>query len=162
MSTITAETTNQYLTFNLGAELYAVNVEQVNEVLEMMPISKIPKMPEFMRGVINVRGAVVPVVDLRRKFELPDADFTVDTCIIVTEIGEGEEKLRIGIIVDNAREVIRFSQDELEPCPKIGTDSSYGDFIENMGKYQDDFVMILNINRVFSETDMEKLGAEVD
>ncbi|MDY7028790.1 MAG: chemotaxis protein CheW, partial [Spirochaetota bacterium] len=101
MSSAEGDRTNQYLTFSLSDELYALEVSKVKEVLEYQSITRVPKTPEFMRGVINVRGGIVPVIDLRLKFNLPATERTVDTCIIVLEINLNDETITVGMIADN-------------------------------------------------------------
>lgn len=143
----------QYLTFTLAEEVYAVNVTQVQEVLEYVPITKVPRTPNFMRGVINVRGSVVPVLDLRLKFDMEQTQQTVDTCIVVMEIAVEGESQTIGALADSVQEVVSISPESIEPSPKIGTQIR-ADFIKGMGKQDDHFVMILDIDRVFSSEEL--------
>ncbi len=150
----------QYLSFNLDKELFSVKVEQVREVLELQSITRIPKTPDFMRGVINVRGSVVPVVDLRLKFGMQAVETTVDTCIIVVEVQLDGEAVVLGILVDSVEEVIDLEQDQIEPPPKIGTKLST-EFIRGIGKREDNFVILLDIDRMFSAEEIEVMqGAE--
>jgi purine-binding chemotaxis protein CheW len=149
MSDSTITETNQYLTFSLGEEHYAIEVSKVKEVLELQPITRVPKTPDFMRGVINVRGGVVPVIELRRKFDMEAVEPTVDTCIIVLEVSLNEESITLGAIADSVQEVIEIPPENIEPAPKIGTRLET-DFIDGMGKYKDNFLMILNIDKVFT------------
>ena len=144
----------QYLSFNLDKELFSVKVEQVREVLELQSITRIPKTFDFMRGVINVRGSVVPVVDLRLKFGLQVVEATVDTCIIVVEVQQESEAVVLGILVDSVEEVIDLEQDQIEPPPKIGTKLST-EFIRGIGKRDGKFVILLDIDRMFSTEEME-------
>ncbi|HKK66294.1 MAG TPA: chemotaxis protein CheW, partial [Clostridia bacterium] len=113
--------THQYLTFQLDREWYGIEVSRIEEVLEYQPITRVPKMPESMRGVINVRGNIVPVVDLRQKFGLAISEVTVDTCIIVLEVAAEGETIRIGTIADTVEEVVEIVPEQIEPAPKIGT-----------------------------------------
>ena len=155
METIeTAVTSAQYLTFRIGDETYAVNVVHVQEVLELQPITRIPKAPRFMRGVINVRGSVVPVMDLRRKFELEDAEFTVDTCIVVLEIALDTEAVVLGALVDSVQEVIELQAEHIDPPPKMGTTLST-EFMKGIGKKEDEFVIILDTNRILSGSELD-------
>ncbi len=149
MSDTTTLNTNQYLTFTLGDEHYAIEVSKVKEVLELQPITRVPKTPAFMRGVINVRGGVVPVLDFRLKFDMPQTEPTVDTCIIVLEVALNDETITLGAIADSVQEVVELPPEEIEPTPKIGT-SLNTDFIEGMGKYRENFIIILNIDKVFT------------
>lgn len=143
----------QCLTFKLGDESFAVNVAQVQEVLDMLPITKVPKTPDFMRGVINVRGSVVPVVDMRLKFGMSQTEKTVDTCIIVMEVGTENESMVLGSMVDAVQEVVDLSAEQIEPPPRIGTQIDT-EFIQGMGKQDDRFIIILDIDRVFSSAEL--------
>ncbi len=150
----------QYLSFNLAEEFFSVNVEQVREVLELQSITRIPKAPDFMRGVISVRGSVVPVVDLRLKFGMQNAESTVDTCIIVVEVQREGEAVVLGMLVDSVEEVIDLEQDQIEPPPKTGTRLST-ELIRGIGKREDKFVILLDIDRMFSAEEIEVIqGAE--
>ncbi len=161
----TAEITDirQYLTFKLGDEIFAVDVAQVREILELVTITKVPKTPEFMRGVINVRGSVVPVVDMRLKFGMPGAEETINTCIVVMEVSLDTETTVIGALVDSVREVSEFAPDQIEPAPSLGTHMNV-EFIKGIGKHDEDFVIILDIDRIFSTVELasvQDVGNEV-
>lgn len=150
----------QFLTFTLGKENYALDVSRVKEVLELTPITHVPKTPRFMKGVINLRGSVVPVIDLRLKFDMPETEPTVDTCIIVLEIHLGEDDVIIlGAIADSVQEVIELPPENIEPAPKIGTRLE-NEFIQGMGKHNDTFLIILNIDRVFTTEDIAAISSE--
>jgi purine-binding chemotaxis protein CheW len=155
MSTATITEVRQYLTFRVGEEVFALDVAKVREVLDLVPITKIPRTPEFMRGVINLRGGVVPVVDLRCGFNMPAAENTVNTCIIVVEVALDNEIVIIGALADQVEEVIDLEPDQIQPPPKIGA-LVKTDFLHGMGKRGSGFLMILNIDKVFSP---EELGA---
>ncbi len=145
--------TGQYLAFMLDQEVYALDIMQVREVLDYTEITKVPRMPDFMRGVINLRGGVVPVVDLRFKFGMPATEKSVNTCIIIMEnIIEGETTL-IGALADSVREVLDLEPDQIEPAPKLGTRLKTG-FIKGMGKKNDEFIILLDIERVFSADEL--------
>ncbi|MEW5773022.1 MAG: chemotaxis protein CheW [Thermodesulfobacteriota bacterium] len=150
-------TANQYLTFTLDNEVFALDIESVREVLELTHITRVPRTPEFMRGVINLRGHAVPVVDMRKKFGMPLAEDTVNTCIIIAEVTLGEESAVIGALVDSVREVFEIGTSEIMPPPRMGL-SVKTDFIRGMGKQDEVFVMILDINKVFSEAEMTTLA----
>lgn len=139
----------QYLTFKLGDEVYALEITKVREVLDYTRITKVPKTPDFMKGVINLRGGVVPVVDLRLKFNMPAVQQTVDTCIIIVEVTVDGDQSLLGALADQVREVMELDPSQIEPPPKIGTRLET-DFISGMGKQNDDFIIILNIEKVFS------------
>lgn len=148
----TAEAT-QYLTFKLQEEVFAVDVAKVREILDLVTITKVPQTPEFMRGVINLRGSVVPVVDMRLKFGMPRTESTVNTCIIVMEISLDEETTVVGALADSVQEVLELEAEQIEPAPRIGT-SLNTEFIKGMGKIDEHFVMILDIDKVFSEEEL--------
>ena len=145
--------TSQYLSFMLDEEVYALDINQVREVLDFKDVTKVPRMPDFMRGVINLRGGVVPVVDLRLKFGMTKAEQTVDTCIIIIEISLDGELTLLGAIADSVKEVMNLEPDQIEPAPKIGTRLNT-EFIIGMGKKNDDFVIILDIDKVFSSEEL--------
>ena len=149
---------SQYLTFKLDQEIYALDITQVREVLDFTEVTKVPRMPEFMRGVINLRGGVVPVVDLRLKFDMGESERTVDTCIIIMELDIDGERTFLGALADSVQEVITLESDQIEPPPKIGTRLDT-EFIRGMGKKNDDLIIILDINRVFSSSELEKFQA---
>jgi purine-binding chemotaxis protein CheW len=144
---------DQYLTFKLSDELYAIGVNRVREVLEYTPVTKVPRTAEFMKGVINLRGSVIPVADLRMKFGMEEAEKTVETSIIVSEVALGEEEVVIGMIADAVEEVVRMEPENIEPSPKIGTTVD-SEFISGIGKLGEQFVIILDIDRIFSGEDV--------
>jgi purine-binding chemotaxis protein CheW len=153
MSVIGINETSQYLSFKLDQEIYSLDISKVREVLDFTEVTKVPRMPEYMRGVINLRGGVVPVVDLRLKFGLSATDKTVDTCIIIMEIAiEGETTL-LGAMADSVQEVMNLEPDQIEPPPRIGTRLNT-EFIKGMGKKNDEFIIILDIDRVFSSNEL--------
>jgi purine-binding chemotaxis protein CheW len=138
-----------YLSFRLGEEVFAINVSKVINILEMKHITKVPKAPDYMKGVINLRGTVLPVVDLRVKFGLPEKEVTVDSSIIVLSLELDGEQILLGALVDAVREVLEFKDEEISPSPSIGTKYNSG-FIEGMWRVEENFIMILAIDRVFS------------
>lgn len=146
--------TNQYLTFGLSSEVFAVEVAKVREILDYTTITKVPRTPEFMRGVINVRGSVVPVVDLRLKFGMTRTERTLGTCIIVTEIAVEGETIVLGALADSVHEVIELEPEQIEPAPRIGI-RVRNEFIRGMGKTDNGFIMILDIDRVFSTDELD-------
>jgi purine-binding chemotaxis protein CheW len=143
------ETLTSYLTFKLGDELFAANVSKVLEILEIPKITKVPRSPAFMRGVINLRGSVLPVIDTRTKFGLAETADTVNTCIIVMKVLLEGQEITIGAIADAVQEVMEIDQSQINPAPTIG--SKYkAEFIDGMVKRDDRFIMMLNIDQVFS------------
>ncbi|MCP4351916.1 MAG: chemotaxis protein CheW [Desulfobacterales bacterium] len=145
--------TKQYLTFRLGDEVFALDVAQVREVLDLSTITKVPGSPDFMRGVINVRGSVVPVIDLRLKFGLPQTDNTVDTRIVVMEISLEGEITVLGSLADSVDEVMELEPGFIEKPPRIGARWRI-EFIKGIGKKDDQFIIILDIDRVFSSDEL--------
>ncbi len=150
----------QYLTFKLGNEIFGIDVAKVREVLDFTGITKIPRTPDFMSGVINLRGSVVPVVDLRLCFQMSKTERTRNTCIVVVEVLLEGESTVIGALADSVEEVIDLEPDQIQPAPKIGTQIRT-DFIKGMGKRDSEFIMILEIDRVFSAEELSVVqGAE--
>jgi len=145
--------TRQYLTFRLSNETFAIDVAKVREVLDLTTITAIPRTPEFMSGVINLRGSVVPVVDLRLCFEMTKTESTRNTCIVVVEVLLDGESTVIGALADSVEEVIDLEPDQIQPAPRIGTQIRT-DFIRGMGKRDAQFIMILDIDRVFSADEL--------
>jgi purine-binding chemotaxis protein CheW len=150
----------QYITFRLGDELFAINVAQVREVLDLTLITKVPSAPAFMRGVVNVRGSAIPVVDLRLRFGLPPAAETVNTRILVLEIEIEGERAVLGGIADSVHEVIELEPAQIVPPPTIAM-RWRSEFIQGMGKRGDEFIILLDINAVFSVDEMTTIGASV-
>lgn len=161
MSVAAITETTQYLTFKLDEEVFALDVAKVREILEYTCVTKVPQTPDFMRGVINLRGSVVPVVDLRLKFGMTATEQTVNTCIIVSEVNTGEETMLLGALADSVQEVDEMAPEEIEAAPHIGTRLNI-DFIKGMGKKDGNFVMILDIDRVFTENELETVRDDLN
>lgn len=150
LKTITA------LTFKLNDEVFALDIKSVKEVLDYTKITKIPQTPDYMLGVINLRGNVAPVVDLKMKFNMPPSERTVNTCIIIVEVEiEGKAHI-VGILADSVKEVVEFDLKGIEEAPKIGLNIDI-DFILGIAKKDDDFVILLDINKIFSTQDKEEI-----
>jgi purine-binding chemotaxis protein CheW len=145
--------TCQYMTFKLGDELFAINVAQVREVLEVPLITKVPTAPQYMKGVVNVRGQSIPVVDLRLRFGLPKAIETLQTRIIVMELALDGEVAVLGGMADSVHEVIELEPANINPPPKIAM-RWRTEFIQGMGKRGDEFIIILDFNSVFSTDEL--------
>ncbi len=145
--------TAQYLSFKLDDEVFALGISQVREVMDFTTITKIPEMPEFMLGVINLRGSVVPVVDMRLKFGMPPTERKVNTCIIIVEIEIEGEKTILGALADSVEEVLELDPEHIEPSPRIGTRLQLR-FIKGMGKRDNRFIIILDINKIFSADEL--------
>ena len=153
MSTGEITETRQYLTFRLGNEIFATDVAKVREVLDLTTITAIPRTPEFMAGVINLRGSVVPVVDLRLCFEMSKTENTRNTCIVVVEVELEGETAILGALADSVEEVIDLEPEQIQPAPRIGIQIRT-DFIRGIGKRDTQFIMILDIDRVFSADEL--------
>jgi purine-binding chemotaxis protein CheW len=151
--------TRQYLTFKLDNEVFATDVAKVREVLDLTAITAIPKTPEFMAGVINLRGSVVPVVDLRLCFEMTKTVSTRNTCIVVVEVLIENEPIVIGALADSVEEVIDLEPEQIQPPPRIGSQIRT-DFIKGMGKRDTQFIMILDIDRVFSVDELTTMRTQ--
>ncbi len=143
----------QYLTFRLGEEMFALDVAQVREILDVTTITRVPRAPAFMRGVLNVRGSVVPVVDLRLKFEMSAAERTVHTRIVVMEIDLAGESTVIGALADSVHNVMEIDADRIEAAPRIGAKWN-SEFIKGIGKHNEQFIIILDVNRIFSADEL--------
>lgn len=151
--TATITETAQYITFKLGDEIFAINVAQVREVLEISQITKVPTAPEYMRGVVNVRGKAIPVVDLRLKFGLPKVENTVNTRIVVMEVAFDDEITVVGGIADSVHEVIELEPSQINPPPRIAM-RWRTELIRGMGRRGDEFTIILDIDAVFSSEEL--------
>ena len=143
------EAPSQYLTFALGSEMFAVGILNVKEIIEYGNLTEIPMMPAFIRGVINLRGSVVPVIDLAARFGGTSTEVGRRTCIVIVEVHEGDDQHDIGIMVDAVSEVLDIPDSEIEPPPTFGA-KIRADFIFGMGKVAGKFVILLNINKVLS------------
>jgi purine-binding chemotaxis protein CheW len=153
-----ASDNTQYLTFTLGRELFALDIFSVREVLEYTQITRIPRTPDYMRGIINVRGNAVPVIDLNMKFGRSRTRQTVDTSIIIVEVDLEGEEATIGALADAVQEVIEMDESQIDPPPKMGT-SVKADYIKGMGRQDEQFVMLLDINKVFSSEELAAMAA---
>lgn len=156
--TATMKKINQYLTFRLADEEYAIDVSNIREVLEHSKITKIPCTYDYMQGVINLRGNVVPVINFHMKFNLEQTEKTVDTCIIVMEVTINNEVTVIGAIADSVDEVIDLDNTQVEPPPGFGTKLNK-EFIKGIGKRDDDFIIIIDINKAFSEDELNEVSS---
>jgi purine-binding chemotaxis protein CheW len=146
--------TTQYFTFMLGEEDFALEIGRVREVVDYTTITKVPRMPKFLRGVINLRGNVVPVIDLRLKLDMSETVKTVDTCIVIVEIEIDGELMQMGALADSVKAVIDLDPSQIDPPPKLGTQLK-SDFIRGMGKQDDKFIIILEIDRVLTDEDFD-------
>jgi len=145
----------QYLTFMLGGETFAIAILSVKEIIGYGGLTPVPMMPDCIRGVINLRGAVLPVVDLVARFGRPSSPVTKRTCIVVIEIESEDERQDVGVIVDAVNAVIDIPRSEIEPAPEFGT-RLRADFIQGMGKVDGRFVILLNMSEVLSLVDLQR------
>ncbi len=152
---------HQYLTFALGNEMFAVGILNVREIIEYGTLTEIPMMPPSIRGVINLRGRVVPVIDLSARFGGRLTEVGKRTCIVIVELTAGDEQRELGIIVDAVSEVLEISPHEIEPPPSFGA-KIRADFIAGMGKVNNRFVIILRVERALSADDLGALAAISD
>ena len=148
----------QYLTFKLADEIFGVDVAKVREILELTTITRMPQMPEYVSGVINLRGSVVPVIDLKLKLRMAATARTVNTCIVLVEVRREEETIVLGALADSVQEVYELEPENIEPAPNIGSGINT-DFIQGMGKHIQQFMMILDIDRLFAD-DVQGIATE--
>lgn len=148
----------QYLTFMLRGEVFAIGILAIKEIIEYGKLTTIPMMPEHIRGVINLRGAVVPVVDLSARFGRGGSDITRRSCIVIIEMQAEGERHDIGVVVDAVCEVLEIPQSRIEPAPSFGANIRT-DFISGMGKVGEQFVIILSVDHVLSLDELAALGA---
>ena len=151
------EEDNQYLTFLLGGEMFAIGILNIKEIIEYGSLTTVPMMPGFIRGVINLRGRVVPVIDLSARFGRPSTEINRRTSIVIIEVESDGEKHDVSIVVDAVSEVLEIAAKEIEPAPSFGT-KIRADFIRGMGKVNGKFVIILDVDRVLSVNEMASLA----
>jgi purine-binding chemotaxis protein CheW len=154
-----ASNANQYLTFTLDNEQYAIGVSKVREVLEHTKITRLPRTAEFMKGIINLRGAGVPVIDLRLKFGLPETPITKDTSIIVMEVESLDGNVVVGALADAVHEVVDIDEGSIEPAPRFGTRLS-AEFIKGVGKRDEVFIILLDIDKIFNAEEISILAVD--
>ena len=157
MPDVTSMEENLYLTILLDNEFLALEVAQVREVQDMCPITRVPNTLKYMRGVINLRGSVIPVIDLRLKFGLSATKETIDSRIVVIEINLDESETVVGMLSDSVHDVIDIADDQIDTSPLMG-DQWRTDFIRGIGKHNDQFILMLDINRVFSATESPSIS----
>ncbi|MCF6097054.1 chemotaxis protein CheW [Thermovorax subterraneus] len=148
------EEIRQFVVFKLGQEEYGVDIMQVNTIERMMPITRVPKAPDFVEGVINLRGEIIPVIDLKKRFGLASGEITPDTRIIIVMLDD----LTVGMIVDSATEVVQLTQDSIEPPPSVAGNIS-SDFLEGIGKIGDRLLIILNLEKILKPGEVEARAA---
>ncbi|MFO7930380.1 MAG: chemotaxis protein CheW [Desulfosalsimonas sp.] len=147
----------KYLTFLLEDESYGIEILKVQEIIGMQTITRIPRTPEYVKGVINLRGKVIPVIDLRLRFGIEAAEVSRKTCIIVVQVSKSDASVTMGIVVDEVSEVLEISSNEIEPAPSFGTRVETS-FILGMAKTEDSVKILLDIDRIMSEEEMDALA----
>lgn len=144
---------NSYLSFKLGDDEFAAYVSKVLNILEMIKITPVPRSPEYMKGVVNLRGAVLPIIDTRIKFGMTPTEYTQNTCIVVMDILMDKDTIQLGALVDSVVSVIEIENDQIQPPPSLG--SKYkSEFILGVAKIEDHFIMILDMDKVFSSDEL--------
>ncbi len=151
--------TCQYLTFTLGEETFAIEIINVREVTDYTEITVVPRMPDWLRGVINLRGNVVSVIDLRLKLGMAPSERTVDTCIVIMEVRLEGDVMPVGIVADSVQEVIHLLPEQISPAPKVGIGLNT-EYIKGVGKRKDDFIIILNIDKIMSDSENTRKNKE--
>ena len=149
--------TDQYLTFQLAGEVFAIGILAIREILEYASLTTVPMMPDYVRGVINLRGSVVPVLDLLVRFGKAPAEVTKRTCIVIVEITMHGERQVFGAVVDSVNAVLDIPASEIEPPPSFGA-RIRTDFIQGMGRVNDRFVILLDVNHVLAAEEIALLG----
>lgn len=158
---ISQQDDNQYLTFLLGGEMFSIGILNIKEIIEYGQLTEVPMMPSFVRGVINLRGRVVPVIDLSVRFGRETTDITKRTCIVIIEIANEAERQDIGVVVDAVSEVLEIPRSEIEPPPSFGAKIRV-DFISGMGKVSGRFVIILDVDKVLAVDELAMLTDQWD
>ncbi len=153
--------TKSFLSFRLGEEHFTIPVMKIMEILEVPKITKVPQSPNFLVGVINLRGAVLPVIDTRIKFGMTQMEYTINTCILVLSVEVNDEPLVVGALVDSVSEVFELNEATIKPSPSIAT-KYRADYIAGMIQEDDHFMMVLNIDKVFSSNDLESIAETKD
>ena len=147
---------NSYLSFKLGNEFFAAHVKNVINILELTEITPVPKSPDYMKGVINLRGSVLPIIDTRLKFGMTDTTYGSDTCILVLNVFIDGQEVDLGALVDNVQEVIKIDVNDIKPAPSIGNKYK-PEFINGIIQSEDQFIMILDMDKVFSVTEAKDI-----
>jgi purine-binding chemotaxis protein CheW len=157
MATDAQSGSQRFLTMTLGDELFAIDIFSVREILDYTDITRIPQTPEFMRGVVNVRGSAVPVIDLRMKFGLGRVERTLNTRIVIVEIKKDDTFSVMGALADSVKEVLELETDRIDPPPRMGA-AVRADFIRGIGKHGERFLLVLDVDKVFSNEEIQDLS----
>jgi purine-binding chemotaxis protein CheW len=148
-----------YLTFSLSKENFAINVTHVEKILEYQTVTEVPKAPEYMLGVFNMRGEVIPLVDTRVKFGMEKTNITSSTCVLVITINNDGEELKLGAMVDNVNEVINYYNTDVLPLPTVGKQNK-AEFLHGVLKHNDKFILLVNADKIFSVDEIVELRAD--
>jgi purine-binding chemotaxis protein CheW len=146
---------NRYLTFHLGNEDYGIEIQYVTEIVGIQHVTEVPDMPEFVCGVINLRGRVIPLIDVRARFHMEAREYDDRTCVIVVQVGDNAS---IGLVVDRVNEVLDIPEENVSPPPKIGTEGK-GQYLHGMGKVGDQVKILLDVNKLLFDEEIERLSA---
>lgn len=153
---VMAEKEGKYLTFTLASEEYGIGILKIKEIIGMIPVTSVPKTPEFVKGVINLRGKVIPVIDLRLRFGMESMDYTERTCIIIVEVSGPSGKVMMGIVVDSVSEVLNIKSDEIDETPRFGM-ALNTDYILGMAKSDRSVKILLDIDQILTTSEMALL-----
>lgn len=151
------EQQSQYLTFLVGKEKLAINIDELKEIIEVSNITRVPMTPDFIRGVINLRGNVVPVVDLSARLGHKKSELSKRSCIVLVEISNDDETQSIGMLVDQVNEIFEIPDSNIQPPPEFGADIRV-EFIQAMGRVDDAFIILLEINKVLSVSELSQIS----
>lgn len=149
---------DSYFTFRIGNELFAVNIGHVTKILEMTDITKVPNSPRYFKGIINLFGDVLPIFDGRLKFGFPEVKYNRNTCILIFVFELDGQDTRSGIVVDSVEKVVIFEPDQIKPAPQIGKGFN-AEYIHGIALFNDEFVIILNLEKIFSEEEISLINA---
>ena len=158
-NTALLEKEGKYLTFALGPEEYGLEILKVREIIGYMDITAVPQTPHHVKGVINLRGQVIPVIDLRAKFGMDSAEVTEETCIIVAEVSQGKRAFSTGIVVDRVQEVLDIDGENIEDAPQFGSNVNT-DFILGMGKIGETVKILLDVDKVLADEDFSSFASD--
>jgi purine-binding chemotaxis protein CheW len=151
----------KYLTFKLEREVYGIGILVVQEIIGMLPVTRVPRTADFVRGVINLRGRVIPVIDLRRKFAMDSKEDTEVTCIIVVQLHLANNLLTMGLIVDEVSEVVNITAGQIQPPPEFGAETNT-EFLLGMGRLGDRVVMLLDVEKVLTSQELAAVSTTAE
>jgi len=146
----------KYLTFTLADEDYGISIKKIREIIGMMPVTKVPRVNAFVKGVINLRGKVIPVIDLRLRFGMEEIEHTDRTCIVIVEIEAGQTTVQMGIVVDSVSEVLNIQEDDIQPPPDLSAGNRTR-YILGMARMEGAVKILVDIDQVLGEAEVKKL-----